>query len=180
MCQMFSLSPTDLQYKWEALSFSNTRSISIFTMDSCAALKAKCQRDKVAEQAKSNKLSGRAPMPGNMDITKGRIGPAKFGAPKLDGPLSVGLPPVKSFAGTPGLGDEKIAGPSKVTFKGPDNNEMSRKKRACELQFTQDLLLCSFRRQIHVREGIGEKRRYACELVALVMSSIVTPKSSSR
>jgi DNA polymerase alpha subunit B len=137
MCQMFGLSATDLQYKWEALSFSSTYSIKIFTMDSCAALKAKCQRDKAAEQAKLNKAPGRAPMPRNMDMAKGRVGgPAKFGSANLDGTLNVGLPPVKSSAGTPGFGDEKrngIAGPSNVTFKGPATDEISRKKRACEL-----------------------------------------------
>ena len=137
MCQMFGLSATDLQYKWEALSFSSTYSIKIFTMDSCAALKAKCQRDKAAEQAKLSKAPGRAPMPRNMDMAKGRVGGrAKFGSANLDGALNVGLPPVRSLAGAPGFGDEKrngIAGPSNVTFKGPETDEISRKKRACEL-----------------------------------------------
>lgn len=131
MCQMFSLSATDLQYKWEALSFSSTRSINVFTMDSCAALKARIQRDKAAEQAKHNKPPGRAPMPGNMSMMRGRMGaPPKFGPVKLDGALKVGLPPVRLAAG-----DEKrngVAGPSKVAFKGPENDGMSRKKRACE------------------------------------------------
>src|ERR1700732_3603283 len=135
MCQMFGLSATDLQYKWEALSFSSTRSISIFTMESCAALKAKCQRDRAAEQAKSNKAPGRAPMPGNIDMARGRmVGPVKFGSARFDGTLKVGLPPVKSFAGMPGSSDAKrggIAGPSKVSFKGPHNDEVSRKRRAC-------------------------------------------------
>jgi DNA polymerase alpha subunit B len=123
MCQMFSLSATDLQYKWEALSFSSTRSINVFTMDSCAALKAKIQRDKAAEQAKHNKPPGRAPMPGNMSMMRGRMGgPPKFGPANLDGALKVGLPPVRSAAG-----DERrsVAGPSKVAFKGPENDEMS-------------------------------------------------------
>ncbi len=137
MCQMFGLSAKDLQYKWEALSFNSTHSISIFTMDSCAALKAKCQRDKTAEQAKSNKGSGRAPMPRNMDMARGLVGgPVKFGSAHLDGALNVGLPPLKSLAGATGFGDEKrngIAGPSKVTFKGLENDEVSRKRRACEL-----------------------------------------------
>jgi DNA polymerase alpha subunit B len=150
MCQMFGLSATALQYKWEALSFSSTRSISIFTVDSCAALKAKCQRDKAAELAKANKGPGRAPMPGNMDIARGRMGgSAKFGSAKLDGTLKVGLPPVKSSTSSPGLGDEKrhgIAGPSKVSFKGLKNDEVSRKKRACEFYPSNGLLPHSFRR----------------------------------
>lgn len=134
MCQMFGLTASDLLYKWEALSYSNTRSISIFTMDSCAALKAKLQRDKTTEQAKSNKPTGRAQIQGNMSILKGRVGlPAKFRPGDLDGALRVGKPPIKSGAGA--FGDEKrngIAGPSRVTFKGPKNDEESRKKRACE------------------------------------------------
>jgi DNA polymerase alpha subunit B len=158
---MFGLSATDLQYKWEALSFSNTRSISIFTVESCASLKAKCQRDKAAELGKSNKVPGRAPMPGNMDMARGRMGgPVKFGSAKLDGTLKVGLPPAKSWVGTAGIGDEKrsgIAGPSQVTFKGPKNDEVSRKKRACKFSSPDHLLWCSFRRQIHVRESFREE-----------------------
>jgi DNA polymerase alpha subunit B len=134
---MFSLSAEDLQYKWEALSFSSTRSISIFTLDSCAALKAKCQRDKTAEQATLNKTSGRAPMPKNMDMARGHVGgPVMFGVAKLDGALNVGPPPVKSFGGTAGFRHEaknNLTGPSKVIFKGPENDDILRKKRVCEL-----------------------------------------------
>ena len=141
MCQMFGLSATDLQYKWEALSFSSTRAINIFTVESCAALKAKCQRDKTAEQAKSSKAPGRAPMPGNMDMARDRMGgPTKFGSANLDGALKVGLPPVKSSTSTPAFADENrsgIAGPSKVTFKGPKNDNVSRKKRACAFYLSE-------------------------------------------
>lgn len=133
MCQMFGLSVTDLKYKWEALSYNSTQSINIFTMDSCASLKARILRDKAAEQAKHNKPPpGRAPMPGNMSVMRGHMGgPPKFGPTRLDGALKVGLPPIRSAAGV----DEKrngVVGPTRVAFKGPENDEISRKKRACK------------------------------------------------
>lgn len=134
MCQTFGVTATDLRYKWEALCFGTSQSINILTMDSIAALKAKLQRDKAAEQAKANKTSARAPMPSGLSMGRGRMGPAKFGPgrPGLGGTLRVGTPPVKSTIDGGDVKRTGIAGPSKVVFKGPKNDETSKSKRSCE------------------------------------------------
>ena len=131
MCQSFGLTAIDLRYKWEALCFGTSQSINILTMDSVVALKAKVQRDKVAEQTKANKTSARAPMPSGLSMGRGKMGPAKFapGKPGLGGTLRVGTPPVKSTLEGGDVKSTGIAGPSKVTFKGPQN---SKNKRPCE------------------------------------------------
>lgn len=131
ICQTFGLAATDLRYKWEALCFGTSQSINILTMDSVAALKAKVQRDKVAEQTKANKTSARAPMPSGLSMSRGKIGPAKFalGKPGLSGTLRVGAPPVKPTLDGGDVKKTGIAGPSKVEFKGPLN---SKNKRSCE------------------------------------------------
>lgn len=125
---MFGLNAESLRYKWEAMSFNSTRSISIFTMDSCTLIKEQLQRGKAAELAKLTKAA-------SSSFSAGRGGRGSMlkrgsGRKALDGALKVGFAPGSRIAG-----DDKrnIAGPSKVTFKGPKYDETSRKQRACEL-----------------------------------------------
>jgi DNA polymerase alpha subunit B len=123
------MSAEDLLYKWEALSYSSTRSLTTFTMDSALVLKTQIQRDITAENSRKQQAQA-------------RIGGLSGGMTRGRGLGSVrGINGAKAEIATRGkvptrpavkeeVGD--VAGPSRVVFKGPKNNETLRKKRACE------------------------------------------------
>jgi DNA polymerase alpha subunit B len=130
MCQIFNLSPESLLWKWEALSYSSTRSLATFTMDSAHSLKTQIQREIAAENIRKQKVQSN--LSGSM--SKGRI-------PGSIKPIGPGIHPTSNVASAtkmqPRLGVIKpeinnIAGPSRVAFKGPNNDETSRSKRTCE------------------------------------------------
>ncbi|KAH7926462.1 DNA polymerase alpha, subunit B [Leucogyrophana mollusca] len=136
MCQMYNLSVEDLFYKWEALSYSGSaRGLSIFTIKSVPDLKAQIQRELHAETTKKQQAAARPNA--TASFARGRFaGAAKFAsAGRLDAPLKLGAVPIKP-ANTrvgPSIKSEfesQIAGPSRVAFQGPDNDPLSRKKRA--------------------------------------------------
>ncbi|KAJ7600761.1 DNA polymerase alpha/epsilon subunit B-domain-containing protein [Mycena floridula] len=121
ICQIYSISPEDLKYKWEALTFSSITSRSEklppFTMESIAALKAVLQRDL---QKNSAVKKGPRKMPFATAINRTRI-PQNFGRNSLGGAVQVKVEPGS---------EASVAGPSKVSFSGPKNDASSRKKRA--------------------------------------------------
>lgn len=137
---MFNISADDLRWKWEAISFNTTKSIKFFDMDACSTIKEQLQREKAIELARLTKaaISSRSQMSKSGPSRGGRPGGfVKLGAGKkaLDGTLRVGLASSRLTSGF-GADDKRgVAGPSKVTFKGPKNDEISKKQRACELHF---------------------------------------------
>lgn len=123
-------------------------------MDSVHALKAKIIRDMSAESSKKQQprqslaigSANRGRPTGLMKMNMGR-----FDAGAVSGT------PVKSVprAGA-SIKEENItskAGSSRVTFKGPKNDEPSRKKRACEFQLIVVDCCVLFCRQVYVRES---------------------------
>lgn len=130
MCQIFNLSPENLLWKWEALSYSSTRSFATFTMDSAYSLKAQIQRDMAAENSKKQKVQSNM----NGSMSRGRIpGSMKPGGATIH-PTSTMMTASKSRLVFGGVKQEMsdIAGPSRVAFKGHNNDETSREKRVCE------------------------------------------------
>jgi len=68
ICQIYSLSPQNLLYKWEAINFNSSAThseISPFSMDSVAALKALLRRELAKD---SGRRASRAIPPGNMAV----------------------------------------------------------------------------------------------------------------
>lgn len=98
-------------------------------------IKEQLGREKAAEVARLSKAASRV----------SKTGPGRGGRPAafmkasankkaLDGKLKVGFSShSRLLAGIGGDDKKSVAGPSKVTFKGPKNDETSKKQRACEL-----------------------------------------------
>ncbi|KAF7968742.1 hypothetical protein HWV62_29569 [Athelia sp. TMB] len=133
LCHMFNLSADDLRWKWEAISFNATRSIKFFDIESCSMIREQMQREKATELAKLKKAS----IPSRSQIGPGRGGrPGAFtkrpsGKDALSGPLKVGLTSSSRLMASLGSDDKNsVAGPSKVTFRGPKDDEASKKQRA--------------------------------------------------
>ncbi|KZP31431.1 DNA polymerase alpha, subunit B [Athelia psychrophila] len=137
---MFNISADDLRWKWEAISFNTTKSIKFFDMDACSTIKEQLQREKAIELARLTKaaISSRSQMSKSGPSRGGRPGGfVKMGAGKkaLDGTLRVGLASSRLTSGF-GADDKRgVAGPSKVTFKGPKNDEISKKQRAYRFMY---------------------------------------------
>jgi DNA polymerase alpha subunit B len=131
MCQIFNLTPENLLWKWEALSYSSTSSFSTFSMDSAHNLKTQIQREMAAENSRKQKVQSNL----NGSMSRGRIpGGMK---PRGVSVHSKSTAMMSSKSMRPVLGAVKqeiasIAGPSRVAFKGLDNDDASRKKRACK------------------------------------------------
>jgi DNA polymerase alpha subunit B len=126
MCKMFNLTPEDLSYKWEALSYNSTRKLNIFTMESAAALKTKIQRDLTADNAK--KQAARPRLAGS--VVRGRAPVLKTGHPR-----AVASSSGASAAGVTVKEEMKmdgIAGPSSVDFKRPIVDTTLKSNRACK------------------------------------------------
>ncbi|KAF9464138.1 DNA polymerase alpha subunit B [Collybia nuda] len=124
ICQIYNLDPQDLLWKWEALNFrtSNTLSeISPFTMDSIGALKETLRRNLAKEAAKKpqriNPMGQKAAI--NLTRTRAPVQAAKIKNMDMSSARSVQVKP-----------EESVAGPSKVSFKGPKMDASSRKDRA--------------------------------------------------
>ncbi|KAJ7288488.1 DNA polymerase alpha/epsilon subunit B-domain-containing protein [Mycena rebaudengoi] len=121
VCQNYDMTPEDLQYKWEAFNFkpSATRSeISPYTLDSIRALKLKLQHEKASksvqrEQPRTSFLA---------NISRGAF--------RNRNPVPKAAPALVKVEATDDFAMVGIAGPSKVYFKGPKDDAISRKKRA--------------------------------------------------
>ncbi|KAJ7075887.1 DNA polymerase alpha/epsilon subunit B-domain-containing protein [Mycena belliarum] len=121
ICQNYSLTPEDLQYKWEAHNFrpSATRSeISPYTADSLTTLKLQIQRERATKSAlpREPRTSLVASLGGFRNRNLGS---------RANVPAHVKLEPAAD-----GFSMTGIAGPSKVAFHGPSTDANARKKRA--------------------------------------------------
>jgi DNA polymerase alpha subunit B len=128
ICQIYNLDPQDLLWKWEALNFrtSNTRSeISPFTLDSVAALKETLRRNLAKEAAKKPQRATPMGQKAAINLTRTRQ-PAHAPKAQTSGPSQTGGVSIKV--------EQSVAGPSRVMFRGPKMDALSRKDRACECQ----------------------------------------------
>ncbi|KAJ6584826.1 DNA polymerase alpha/epsilon subunit B-domain-containing protein [Mycena capillaripes] len=124
VCRNYTLTPEELQYKWEAHNFrpSATRSeISPYTLDSLNTLKAQIQRERAAK-ATVQKTAPRTSLVTAINRSAFR---SRNPGPKPPNAVQVKLEPTAD-----GFGMSGIAGPSTVSFKGPSNDASARKKRA--------------------------------------------------
>lgn len=163
LCKAFNVTPEDLKFKWESLTYKNTLTHSElptqFSMESVAELKALLQTELSNAAAKRKnarnapvaaKRSSQLPMFGNKN--QARMGPA----------LTPGQTVVKSEYMAVDLSGPGVAGPSNVRFEGPRNDASSKKQRACEhlLFFCRRILKTrSADRYMYekvVERGIGE------------------------
>lgn len=129
MCKMYNLTVENLSYKWQALSYSNTSTLAIFTLQSVPDLKARLQQElgrlnttkqeHASRSAASSFGRGRGRMSGNAKGPPAR----SLNASLKIGPLRPSI--VKSEI-------SEISGPSRVVYEGPRSDEQSRKSRACE------------------------------------------------
>ncbi|KAF9269284.1 DNA polymerase alpha, subunit B [Marasmius fiardii PR-910] len=135
ICRIYNLTPEQLQFKWEAATFSSmparAHEAARFTMDSLAGVKAQIKREmnqNSTAKAQPRNFVGAAAvnrsrlpqfMAQNMRMNVGRGG---AGEVKIKAEPSGGLEPA-SLAGP-------SRPPSKVVFKGPKTDAFSRKNRA--------------------------------------------------
>ena len=127
MCKMYNISVEDLSYKWQALSYSNTNTLAIFSLQSVPDLKARLQQElgrlnAIKQEAAARSAAGLA-------FGRGRGRPPGAMGRTLDAGLKVGPLPLRSGVVKP---ESAFSGPSRVTFQGPKSDEASRKNRACE------------------------------------------------
>lgn len=129
MCKMYNISVEDLSYKWQALSYSNTNTVSIFTLKSVPDLKAKLQQD--LDKTNATKLTA-SRVGGIHPFGRGRgasAGVAKVpAAGTLDGNLKIR--PLRSSAIKSEVAT--FSRQSRVVFKGHKSDEASPNRRACE------------------------------------------------
>ncbi|KAF8208733.1 DNA polymerase alpha, subunit B [Mycena galopus ATCC 62051] len=122
LCQNYSLSPEELQYKWEAHNFrpSATRSeISPYTLESLSTLKAQIQRDRTTKSVVQKAVPRNSLM-----INRGAFRNRNPGPKAAHAAVQVKSEPMDGF------GMDGIAGPSTVVFKGPSSDPAALKKRA--------------------------------------------------
>jgi DNA polymerase alpha subunit B len=132
MCKMYNLSVENLSYKWQALSYSNTNTLAIFTHQSVPDLKARLQQDQSRLNAAKQEASLRSAAGPSFGRGRGRPGGIARAplASSLDAGLKIG--PLRS--GIVKSEVSAVSEPSKVVFSGPKSDEQSRKSRACEGQ----------------------------------------------
>ncbi|KAJ7459686.1 DNA polymerase alpha/epsilon subunit B-domain-containing protein [Mycena latifolia] len=124
VCKNYSLTPEELQYKWEAHNFrpSATRSeITPYTIESLATLKVQIQRERATKSA----LPREAPRTSLVASINRSAFRNRNPGPKASMPVHVKLEPTAD-----GFGMIGVAGPSTVAFQGPSNDPVARKKRA--------------------------------------------------
>lgn len=130
MCKMYNLTVESLSYKWQALSYSNTNTLAIFTLQSVPDLKARLQQDLSRLNATKQEATSRSVASLSFGRGRGRargIARAPM-ARTLDAGLKIG--PLR-----PGIIKSEVSefsGLNRVVFEGPRSDEQSRKNRACE------------------------------------------------
>lgn len=137
---MYGITPEDLQWKWEAATISlgpasRAREARRFTLDSLAGVRAQIKRDlEKGSGSAQRKTQVRSLASGVASINRNKM-PFAFSrnmAQRVPVPdVQVKMEP--DMVTIPADQGPSAAGPSKVTFKGPQNDVASQKKRACTL-----------------------------------------------
>ncbi|KAF8558385.1 DNA polymerase alpha subunit B [Imleria badia] len=125
MCKMYNLSVENLSYKWEAVSYSNTNTLAIFTLQSVPDLKARLQQDLGRLNATKQQGASRSAAFARGRSRPGGIAKAPM-ARTLDAGLKIG--PLRSSIVKSEV--NAFSAPSRVVFEGPKSDEQSRTGRA--------------------------------------------------
>ncbi|KAL0068379.1 DNA-directed DNA polymerase alpha subunit pol12 [Marasmius tenuissimus] len=133
ICRIYNLTPEQLQFKWEAATFSSTparaHEVARFTMDSLAGVKAQIKREMTQNTATrvQPRVSGAAA------VNRARLPQFMNRNMAMKAGMGGGEVQVKMEPGSGGFESSSIAGPSragsKVVFKGPKMDASSRKER---------------------------------------------------
>ena len=156
-CQQLNMSGEDLFFKWEAMRFN--RGPSQFSVTDVNDIKKSVLREAQARMGVSKRMAKGAlagPQSRNFAST-----PVKSGVrSNPNGPMGTPIKPMVRPQDGFDLSrmEEKVvpaAGPSRVTFVGPSEDEEERKRRTCEYRVViDDTRTCSWpSRPLHVREG---------------------------
>ena len=132
MCKMYNLTVEDLSYKWQALSYSNTNTLAIFTPQSVPDLKARLQQDQSRLNAAKQEASLRSAPGPAFGRGRGRAGGMARAPPGRSLDAGLKIAPAPRRLGIVKSEVSLFSQPSKVVFEGPKLDEQSRKSRACE------------------------------------------------
>lgn len=129
---MYNLTVEDLSYKWQALSYSTTNTLAIFSLQSVPDLKARLQQELGKLNAAKQEAVARSAAGPAFGRGLGRAGGAVNvpAGSSLSGGFKIGSLPARS--GIVKTEPSAFSGPTKVVFQGPKLDEQSRKSRACE------------------------------------------------
>ncbi|KIK88801.1 hypothetical protein PAXRUDRAFT_688122 [Paxillus rubicundulus Ve08.2h10] len=127
MCQAYNLTVEALLYKWQALSYSTTKSLPLLTLKFVPDLKAKLQQELSRTNATKQETTSQNVVSSNFARTRGKAsGFSRLPiARSLDVPLNVG--PVRSTIVKSEVSE--FVG-SRIVFEGPKMDPQSRKNRA--------------------------------------------------
>ncbi|KAH7885091.1 DNA polymerase alpha, subunit B [Phlebopus sp. FC_14] len=128
ICKMYNISAENLSYKWQALSYSTTSSLSIFTSKSVPDLKARLHQEQGRANVSKQETGTRSHAPAKFGRARGQPGVISNASisRSLDAPLNVG--PLRSSIVKTEV--TQVAGPSRVAFEGPRSDPTSYQKRA--------------------------------------------------
>ncbi|KIK69549.1 hypothetical protein GYMLUDRAFT_212131 [Collybiopsis luxurians FD-317 M1] len=147
LCELYGITPQDLQFKWEAATFhsgtvASAREAARFTMESLAGVRAQIKRElEQGSGSAKKKTQVRSLASGVASINRNKM---PFGlsrnvvAAQRVPEVSIKMEPDLDLMPDSSLSELKeksTAGPSKVNFKGPQSDLESRRKRAYRYMF---------------------------------------------
>jgi DNA polymerase alpha subunit B len=131
MCQIYNLTPEQLQFKWEAATYSampsRAHEAARFTQASLADVKAQIIRERSQNGVKKAQMRNVA---GAAAVNRSKLPQFMSRNNRMMGTGRAGDLQIKAEV-TGGTDFSNVAGPSKVVFRGPKMDASSRKKRGC-------------------------------------------------
>ncbi|KAJ3788328.1 DNA polymerase alpha/epsilon subunit B-domain-containing protein [Lentinula aff. detonsa] len=147
ICEIYGITPQELQYKWEAATynhnnnFASVREATRFTSDSLAGVRDQIKRELEQDHGSAKrKTQVRSLASGVASINRNKmpfvLNRNMHAAQRVPEPLIKIEPDAVNITeistGSRGL---RVAGPSRVHFRGPKNDAESKKKRAYRYMF---------------------------------------------
>ncbi|KAK7056975.1 DNA-directed DNA polymerase alpha subunit pol12 [Paramarasmius palmivorus] len=127
MCQIYNLTPEQLQFKWEAATYSampsRAHEAARFTQSSLADVKAQIIRERSQNGVRKGQIRNVA---GAATVNRSKM--PQFMSRNNRIVMGTSSPQIKTEV-TGGTDFSNVAGPSKVVFRGPKMDASSRKKR---------------------------------------------------
>ncbi|KAJ3754976.1 DNA polymerase alpha/epsilon subunit B-domain-containing protein [Lentinula raphanica] len=147
ICEIYGITPQELQYKWEASIYSHNKNfVSVreaarFTLESLASVRDQIKRElEQGRDSAKKKTKARSLASGVATIDRNKI-PFALGR-NMHTAQRVSKPQIKIDPETINLGeitvssrDPTLAGPGQIRFQGPKTDLESRKKRAYRYMF---------------------------------------------
>ncbi|KAF9077663.1 DNA polymerase alpha/epsilon subunit B-domain-containing protein [Rhodocollybia butyracea] len=145
ICEIYNITPTDLQFKWEAAtwdsrSFAPAREAVRFTSESLVRVRDQIKKELEGGGSAKKKAQSRGLASGVASVNRNKM-PLSLNR-NIKATQRVPEPQVKMEPDMFTISDisidskgPNIAGPSRVTFKGPKNDVESRKKRSYRYMF---------------------------------------------